>query len=165
VDVLDRYTGLPTPAEVEAARAITDAGAGLPIRRQAQLQRYDLARSYKLNRRVPTESELTVRVKAGTGQARALIRDRLLHRLFNDELNALRLAWSDTQAVFLRRYGRMVFSALRKGRKRSAAWKEKRQAELDAWPAASDLAPGPFRRIKQAVTDLFTKLDLAGKLD
>jgi hypothetical protein len=134
-----------------------------------QLQRrafyYHVGLTYKAKRGVQSAVAAAERVKQATARGKAEMWELRLHREFNNVLNELHIGWKHTYAVHLRSYGRLVFATLRRLRKARPGWREKALARLNEWPVKRKLDPVPFRRMKEAMMELFEKMERAGALD
>ena len=126
---------------------------------------YHVGLTHKAKQRVQSAVAAAERVRQAIARGRAEMWELRLHREFNNVLNELHIGWKHTYAVHLRSYGRLVFATLRRLRKARPGWREKALARLNEWPAKRELDPEPFRRMKEAVMDLFEKMERAGALD
>jgi hypothetical protein len=165
LDILDRYTSKDTVPEEQAAQAVLAAIADMPAMLQRRAFYYHVGLKHKARLAVRSAVAAAQRVRQAVARGRAETWELRLRRLFNDELNELHLAWSDTLAIHLRTYGRLVFATLRRLRRSRAVWRRKALSRLDAWPLRWGLETAPFRRMRVAVMEFFEKLERAGELD
>ena len=164
LDILDRYTSNETVPEEQASEALLAAIANMPQQLQRRAFYYHVGLTYKAKRGVQSAVAAAERVKQATARGKAEMWELRLHREFNNVLNELHIGWKHTYAVHLRSYGRLVFATLRRLRKARPGWREKALARLNEWPAKRELDPEPFRRMKEAVMELFEKMERAGGL-
>ena len=165
LDILDRYTSRDSARQEQAKQAVETALAVMPALARRRAFYYDVGLRRKAGLAVRSAAESEQRVSQVLGRARAEETEKRLHRLFNDELNALHIGLRHTLAIHLRTYGRLVFATLRRLSAARPAWRAKALARLDTWPELYGLPPEPFQRFKTAVSELFDKLERAGNLD
>jgi len=165
LDILDRYTSRETVTEEQASRQLLTTIATLPPLLGRRALYYHIGLKHKAKLRVRSAVAAAERVRQATARGRAEMWELRLHREFNNVLNELHIGWKHTYAVHLRSYGRRVFATLRRLRKVRPGWRSKALARLDEWPAERELDPEPFRRMKEAVMELFEKMERAGALD
>jgi transcriptional regulator with XRE-family HTH domain len=164
LDVLDEYTSRPTVPELRAKQAVLDATAKLPPIWQERAANYDKGLRLKAGQQVRTEQDIEKRVRQAVNRARAEEWERRQHRTFNDVMNELAIGWKDPLATYLRSYGRKVFGALRRTRKARPVWRAKAMSRLDTWASEHELPSEPFIRMKEAVMELFEKMERAGEM-
>jgi transcriptional regulator with XRE-family HTH domain len=164
-DILDRHTSRETVTEEQASEQLLKTVSTLPPLFGRRAFYYHVGLSYKAKQRVRSAVAAAERVRRATARGLAEVWELRLHRLFNDVLNELHIGWRHTYSAHLQAYGRMVFATLRRLRKARPGSREKALARLDEWPARRKLEPEPFRRMKEAVMDLFEKMERAGALD
>jgi transcriptional regulator with XRE-family HTH domain len=164
-DILERHTSRETVTEEQASTQLLRTIATLPPLLGRRALYYHVGLTYKAKQRVRSAVAAAERVRQATARGRAEMWELRLHRLFNDVLNELHIGWKHTYSAHLQAYGRMVFAALRRLRKARPGSREKALATLDDWPVKRKLDPAPFRRMKEAVMELFEKMERAGALD
>ena len=164
LDILERHTSQEAVPEEQASEALRTAIATLPPLLGRRAFYYHIGLTHKARRHVQSAVAAAERVKQATARGRAEMWELRLQRLFNDVLNELHIAWHHTYAVHLRSYGRLVFATLRRLRKARPGWRTKALARLDEWPAQRKLEREPFRRMKEAVMNLYEKMERAGAL-
>ena len=165
LDILDRYTSLQTVPEEQASRGVLAALDTLPPLLARRALYYHVGLRYKAAKRVRSGVAAAERVRRAVARGKSELQRMRLQRELNNVLNDLRIAWKDTVGIHLRSYGRLVFATLRRLRKARPGWREKALAKLDNWPVEHGLEPAPFRRMKEAVMELFEKMERAGALD
>lgn len=163
--IVNGYVKRPPIAEERVRQQVADVAVGLPLSKRARVDYYDLFHGPKTGSQETPEQQRERRVREARGQARAIRWERRLHRVHNDVLNELRVAWGDPLAIHLGAYGRKVFGALRRTRKTRPVWRDKAMTKLDAWAQDHDLPPEPFVRMRQMVIVLFADMERKGELD
>jgi transcriptional regulator with XRE-family HTH domain len=164
-DIIDACTKRPSIPEERTRKQVAEAAVGLPVLKQARVERYDRFHQPKAGKRETLDEERDRRVWEAMGVARAIRWERRLHRVWNDVLNELRIGCKDPLAIHLSSYGRKVFGALRRTRKTRPVWRQKAMAKLDNWAPEHGLRPEPFARMKQAVIALFSDMERRAELD
>ena len=165
LDILDRYTSKQPVSKEQASKAVLAAIADMPERLHRRAHYYHVGLTYKAGEPAPSAAAAAKRIRQAVARGRAERWELRLRRLFNDVRCELHLAGSNTLAIFLGDYGRLVFATLRRLRHARPVWREKALARLDEWPEKMRLEPAPFRRMKVAVMELFEKLERAGELE
>ena len=165
LDILDRHTTRDTVAEEQASNGVLTAIATLPPQFARRALYYHVGLTHKGRERVRSGAAAAERVRRAIARGKSEWRQMRLQREFNDVLNELHISWKHTYAVHLRSYGRLVFATLRRLRRARPGWRRKALARLDEWPVERKLDPEPFRRMKEAVMELFEKMERAGGLD
>jgi len=162
LDVLDRYTARDTVAEEQASRGVLTALDTLPPLFARRVLYYHVGLSHKGGQRVRSGPAAAERVRRAIARGKSESQQARLQREFNDVLNKLHVAWNDTRAIHLRSYGRLVFATMRRLGKARSGWKRRALERLEEWPAKRGLDPAPFRRMREAVSELFEKMVRAG---
>jgi hypothetical protein len=162
LDILDRHTARDTVAEEQASKGVLAAIETLPPLLARRALYYHIGLTHKGKRRVRSGAAATERVRRSVARAESEYRQKRLQRELNDVLNELRIGWKDTTGIYLRSYGRLVFATLRRLRKARPVWRERALEKLDSWPVMYGQDPRPFRRMKQAVMELFERMERAG---
>jgi transcriptional regulator with XRE-family HTH domain len=165
LDVLEQHTAQETVPEEQASRDVLAAIETLPPQSARRALYYHIGLTHKGREPVPSGAAAAERVRRAIARGKAEMWELRLRREFNNVLNELHMGWRDTTAIPLRVYGRQVFATLRRLRKSKPVWRERALARLDDWPAKRRLDPAPFRRMKQAVMELFEKMERAGALE
>jgi len=162
LDVLDRHTARETVPEEQASRGVLAALATLPPLFARRALYYHIGLTHQARRRVRSGDDAVTLVRQAVARGEAEMWELRLRREFNNVLNELHIAWKDTVGIHLRSYGRLVFATMRRLRKARPGWKRRALDKLDEWPAEHGLDPTPFRRMKEAVMELFEKMQRAG---
>jgi transcriptional regulator with XRE-family HTH domain len=165
LDVLDRHTSRSTVPEEQASKGVLAALDTLPPLLARRALYYHIGLTHKGRRRVQSTVAATERVRRAVARARSEERQKRLQRELNNVLNELRVGWRDPVGIHLRSYGRLVFAALRRLRKARPGWRQRALAKLDDWPVKYGQDPRPFRRMKEAVMELFEKMERAGAVE
>ena len=165
LDVLDRRTTRDTVAEEQASRGVLAAIETLPPLLARRALYYHIGLTHKGKRRVRSGADAAERIRRSVARDASEYRRKRLQRELSDVLNELHIGWRDTVGMNLRSYGRLVFATLSRLRKARPVWRERAFEKLDEWPAKYRVDPAPFRRIKEAVRELFEKMERAGALD
>jgi transcriptional regulator with XRE-family HTH domain len=165
LDILDRHTSRETVSEEQASEQLLKTIATLPPLLGRRALYYHVGLTHKAKQRVHSAVAAAERVRRATARGRAEMWELRLHREFNNVLNELHIGWKHTYSAHLQAYGRMVFATLRRLRKARPGSREKALARLDEWPVERGADPAPFRRMKEAVMELFEKMERAGALD
>jgi transcriptional regulator with XRE-family HTH domain len=164
MDVLDKYTSLPTVLEQRAKQAVLDATAGLPPVQQDRAENYDIGLRHKARQRIRTEADIERRAQQAVRRGKAEAWEHRLHRTFNVVLGELHLDPKASLSISLKAFGRKVFGVLRRTRKTRPVWRDKAMAKLDNWAAEHELPPEPFAKMKQSVIALFADMERKGEL-
>jgi transcriptional regulator with XRE-family HTH domain len=162
LDILDRHTAKDTVAEEQATTDVLKAITTLPPQFARRALYYHVGLTYKGRERVFSGAAAAERVRRAVARGKAEMWELRLRREFNNVLNELHMGWRDTMAVPLRVYGREVFATLRRLRKSKPVWRERALARLDERAVERGFDPAPLRRMKEAVTELFEKMERAG---
>jgi hypothetical protein len=165
LDILDRHTARETVREEQAAQAVRAAIADMPDKLRTRALYYDIGVKHSTRQKVRRAVATAERVRRAVARGRAENWESRLKRRFNQELDKLHLGWSNSLAIGLRTYGRLVFATLRRHRRATGAWRNKALARLDDWPVRMKLEPGPFLGMKAAVMELFEQMEREGQLD
>jgi len=164
LDILDRHTSKQPVAKEQASRAVLEAIADMPERLHRRAHYYHIGLTYRAGEPAPSAAVAAKRIRQALARGRAEMWELRLRRAFNDVRCELHLAGSNTIAIHLGSYGRLVFATLRRLRQSKPVWREKALARLDDWPEKVGLEPTPFRRMKAAVMELFEKMERAGEV-
>jgi transcriptional regulator with XRE-family HTH domain len=164
LDILDRHTSRETVSEEQASEQLLKTIATLPPLPGRRAFYYHVGLTHKAKQRVRGALAAAERVRQATARGKAEAWESRLHREFNNVLNDLHIGWKHTYAIHLRSYGRLVFATLRRLRRSRPGWRERALAKLDEWPIEHGLEPAPFRRMKEAVMQLFEKMERAGAI-
>ncbi|MBN2464726.1 helix-turn-helix transcriptional regulator [candidate division WOR-3 bacterium] len=188
-DVLDRYTSRETVPEEQASRGVLAAIETLPPLLARRAFYYHIGLTHKGRRLVRSDAAAAERVRRAVARGNSEWRQMRLQRELNNVLNELRIGWADTVGIHLRSYGRLVFATLRRLRKARPVWRERALEKLDRWPVEHGLEPAdshhkdtktqrsgsgpeaelgptaPFRRMKEAVMELFEEMVRSGAID
>ena len=165
LDILNRHTARDTVAEEQASKGVLAAIEALPPLLARRALYYHIGLTHKAKRRVRSGVAATERVRRSIARAESEYRQKRLQRALNDVLNELHIGWRDTVGMNLRSYGRLVFATLRRLRKARPVWRERALERLDEWPLKYGFDPAPFRRMKEAVMELFERMERAGALE
>ena len=165
LDILDRHTSKQPVAKEQASRAVLEAIADMPEQLHRRAHYYHIGLTNKTGEPAPSAAVTAKQIKQAVARGRAEMWELRLRRLFNDVRCELHLAGSDTRAIHLGTYGRLVFATLRRLRRARPVWREKALAKLDDWPVRMGLDPAPYPRMKGAVMELFEKMERSGALD
>jgi transcriptional regulator with XRE-family HTH domain len=165
LDILDRHTARDTVVEEQASKGVLAAIEALPPLLARRALYYHIGLTHKAKRRVRSGVAATERVRLSIARAESEYRQKRLQRELNDVLNELHIGWKDTVGMNLRSYGRLVFATLRRLRKARPVWRERALERLDEWPLKYGVDPAPFRRMKEAVRELFERMERAGALE
>jgi transcriptional regulator with XRE-family HTH domain len=165
LDVLDRHTLRETVLEERATSAVLKAIETLPPQAGCRAFYYHVGLKYKAGLRLGSSAAAQERVRRALARARAESWDERLKREFNNVLNELRIGWRDPSAIGLRWYGRKVFATLRRLRKARPDRRQRSLDRLDEWPVRMGLDPIQARWMKEAVMELFEKMERAGVVE
>jgi transcriptional regulator with XRE-family HTH domain len=189
LDILDRHTAKDAVAEEQASKGVLAAIETLPPLLARRALYYHIGLTHKGKLSVRSGVAATERVRRSIARAESEHRQKRLQRVLNDVLNEFRIGWRDTTGIHLRSYGRLVFATLRRLHKARPGWGERALERLDSWPAEHGLEPAdshhkdtktqrsglgpeaefgttaPFRRMKEAVMELFEEMERAGAVE
>jgi transcriptional regulator with XRE-family HTH domain len=165
LDILDRHTSRETILEERATADVLKAIEILPPQAGRRAFYYHLGLKHKAGLHLGSSAAAQERVRRALARAGAESWDERLKREFTNVLNELRIGWRDPSAIGLRWYGRKVFATLRRLRKARPERRQRSLDRLDEWPVRMGLDPTQARRMKEAVMELFEKLERAGALD
>jgi transcriptional regulator with XRE-family HTH domain len=165
LDILDRHTSRETVLEERATSDVLKAIETLPPQAGRRAFYYHLGLKHKAGLRLGSSVAAQERVKRALARAGAESWEQPLKREFNNVLNELRIGWRDPSAIGLRWYGRKVFATLRRLRKARPDRRQRSLDRLDEWPVKMGLDPTQAWRMKQAVMELFEKMERAGAVE
>lgn len=165
LDVLDRYTSRERVTDEQAHKGVLEAIRTMPPQFARRALYYHVGLSYQGRRCVPSSAAATERARRAIARGNSEWQQMQLQRELNNVLNELDVAWNNTVAIHLRSYGRLVFATMRRLRKAKPGWRERALERVDEWPAKHGLDPAPFRPMKEAVMELFEKMERARALD
>jgi transcriptional regulator with XRE-family HTH domain len=165
LDILDRHTSREIVLEEQATADVLKAIETLPPKSGRRAFYYHVGLSNKAGQRLGSSAAARERVRRALARAVAESWDERLKREFNNVLNELRIGWRDTSAIGLRWYGRKVFATLRRLRKARPDRRQRSLDRLDEWPVRMGLDPTQARRMKEAVMELFERMERAGALE
>jgi transcriptional regulator with XRE-family HTH domain len=165
LDILDRHTSRETVLEEQATADVLKAIETLPPKSGRRALYYHVGLSHKAGLRLGSSAAARERVRRALARARAESWEMRLKLEFNYVLNRMHIGWSESSAIGLRSYGRKVFAALRRLRKARSDRRQRTLDRLDEWPVRMGLDPAQSRRMKEAVMELFEKMEMAGALE
>lgn len=165
LDILDRHTSRETVSDERATEGVLAAIETLPPLLARRAFYYHIGLKDKGEQRVRGGVAAAERVRRAIARGNSEWPQKRLQRELNNVLSELHIGWRDVDAISLRSYGRKVFATLRRVRKARPLWRQRALEKLDEWPVKKGQDPAPFRRMKEAVTKLFERMEKAGAFD